>query len=131
MNKVLIGSILTIIIAIGGTVMLFRSYSPTPQVNQEQENITLVDGKQLIAITAKGGYSPRLTKAKANTPTTINLLTNGSYDCSIAFTMPALGIRKDLPATGVTPIEIPPQEPGATIKGLCSMGMYYFTIAFN
>ena len=130
MNKVLIGSMAVTAIAIGGMIALLQTTTDAANM-PAQNNVTQSDNKQQIAITAKGGYFPRVTNAKANTPTIINLSTNGSYDCSTAFTIPSLGIRENLPATGVTSIEIPPQKPGATIKGLCSMGMYYFTIAFK
>lgn len=129
MNKVLIGSVITTVIAVGGLVALATS-NPTTNT-ATQNNVVYTNNKQTIAITAKGGYTPRLTEAKANTPTTINITTNGSYDCSTAFTIPSLDIRENLPPSGITAIDIPPQKPGTTVKGLCSMGMYYFTIAFK
>ena len=129
MNKIIIGSIATTIIAIGGIVMLTTNNTITDVATQN--NVIYTNDGQTIAITAKGGYAPRFTEAKADTPTTINITTNGSYDCSTAFTIPSLGIRKDLPPSGTTAISIPPQKSGATVKGLCSMGMYYFTIAFK
>ena len=94
-------------------------------------NVSVVDGKQVIQINAKGGYAPRVTTAKANMPTVINVQTNGTYDCSSALTVAAVGFRKSLPASGVTPIEVPPQQPGATVKGVCAMGMYNFAVNFN
>ena len=130
MNKVLIGSILTTVIAVGGLIALATS-SPTTTNTATQNNVVYTNNKQTIAITAKGGYTPRLTEANADTPTTINITTNGSYDCSTAFTIPSLGIRENLPPSGITAIDIPPQKSGTTVEGLCSMGMYYFTIAFK
>lgn len=121
------------ILAVGGIFMLLRSDSSDTSTNMNgQTNVSVVDdGKQIIQINAKGGYAPRVTVAKANMPTVINVHTNGTFDCSSALTVPAVGFRKNLPATGVTPIEIPPQQPGATIKGICSMGMYNFAVNFN
>jgi plastocyanin domain-containing protein len=94
-------------------------------------NASVIDGKQVIEIKAKGGYAPRVTVAKANMPTVINVQTSGTFDCSSALTVPAIGFCTMLPSSGVTPIEIPPQQPGTTIKGVCSMGMYSFAVNFN
>lgn len=132
MNKVIIGSLVVMVLAVGGIFVLLRSGSSDISTNTNgQANVSVVDGKQVIQIHAKGGYAPRVTVAKANMPTVINVQTNGTFDCSSALTVPAVGFRKNLPATGVTPIEIPPQQPGTTIKGVCSMGMYNFAVNFN
>jgi hypothetical protein len=42
-----------------------------------------------------------------------------------------MNYQKNLPPSGVTEIEIPPQEAGSTFEGLCGMGMYGFEIAFK
>lgn len=132
MNKVITISLLFTVLAIGGMGILLRNGgTETPIATGGQTNVTVVDGKQIIQINAKGGYAPQVTTAKANMPTVINVQTNGTFDCSSALTVPAVGFRKNLPATGVTPIEIPPQQPGALIKGVCSMGMYHFAVNFN
>jgi plastocyanin domain-containing protein len=133
MNKIMLGSIAFTILAIGGIVALLRSGGTERRTTSTQAaaNVAMVDGKQVIQINAKGGYAPRVTVAKANVPTVINVATNGTYDCSSALTIPAVGFRKSLPATGVTPVEIPPQKPGTTLKGICGMGMYNFAVNFN
>lgn len=132
MNKMIIGSLVVTILAIGGIFILLRGGgSRVPAGSTPQMNVSLVDGKQVVEIKAKGGYAPRVTVAKANMPTVINVQTNGTFDCSSALTVPAVGFRAMLPPSGVTPIEIPPQQPGTTIKGVCSMGMYSFAINFN
>ena len=132
MNKMIIGSLIITVIAIGGILKLLRSDTGSAPTNSNgQTNVSIVDGKQIIEIKAKGGYAPRITTAKANIPTVINMQTNGTFDCSLALTVPAVGFRAMLPPSGTTPIEIPPQQPGTTIKGVCSMGMYNFAINFN
>ena len=132
MNKIIIGSIVVIILAGGGIFMLLRGdRSNVPIGSAGQTNVATVDGKQVIEIRAKGGYAPRVTAAKANMPTIINVQTNGTFDCSTALTVPAVGFRAMLPSSGVTPIEVPPQQPGTTIKGVCTMGMYSFAVNFN
>ncbi len=96
-----------------------------------KNNISVVDGKQFIQINARGGYSPRVTLAKAGLPTTIKMETKGTFDCSAALVIPALSYRVFLPTTGESLIEIPPQNPGSTLQGLCAMGMYGFVIKFD
>ncbi|MBP6860161.1 MAG: hypothetical protein KBC38_01195 [Candidatus Pacebacteria bacterium] len=113
---------------IGGALLLSGS-SATDAV--EGVNVSVVDGKQIIEIGAKGGYSPRETIAKADIPTVLRVATKGTFDCSSALTIPAIGYQNSLPPSGTTDIEIPPQKPGTTLQGLCAMGMYNFSIKFN
>lgn len=131
-NKVVIGSLVVIVVTIGGIFSLLRGNTSAPPTNSgQQTNVSIVDEKQVITLRAKGGYAPRVTVAKANMPTVINMETNGAFDCSAALVVPAVGFRQNLPASGTTPIEIPPQPPGTTIKGVCSMGMYSFAVKFE
>lgn len=119
-----------VMLAVGGIYLLTRDV-PAPASSDPSANVTINGGVQIIDIRAKGGYSPRVTKAKADTPTTLRVETNGTFDCSLALTVPAVGFRDTLPTTGVTPIEIPPQPAGTSLKGVCSMGMYAFTVKFE
>lgn len=86
---------------------------------------------QMIELTAKGGYFPRVQAAKANMPTTLRVKTNSTFDCSSAFLIPSLGVREMLPPSGNTDIVIPPQAPGTKLSGTCSMGMYRFDVEFQ
>jgi plastocyanin domain-containing protein len=61
-------------------------------------NVSIVDGKQVIEILARGGYSPRKTVAKAGVPTILRVKTQNTYDCSSALVIPALNYRKFLEA---------------------------------
>lgn len=92
---------------------------------------TVVDGTQIIEIAAKGGYSPRETKAQANVPSIIRMKTRGTFDCSSALLIPSLSYASYLPASGSTDIKVPPQEPGTVLRGMCGMGMYNFSISFS
>ena len=96
-----------------------------------QNNAIVLDGKQVIEIKAKGGYSPKLTMAKANMLTVLKVKTMATFDCSSSLTIPSIDYQKYLPASGETLIEIPPQEPGSTLQGLCAMGMYNFAVNFR
>lgn len=132
MNKMIIGPLVVTVLAVIGIFMLLRGEGANAPVGSSgQTNVAVVDGKQVVEIKAKGGYAPRVTTAKANMLTVLNVQTNGTFDCSSALTVPAVGFRGMLPSSGVTPIEIPPQQPGTTIKGVCSMGMYSFAVNFN
>ena len=117
-------------VVIGGAIMLSRG-GTTTETAGEENNVSIVDGVQIITIDAKGGYAPQETIAQANIPTVINMNTRGTFDCSSALVIPAIRYRKNLPPSGETRIEVPPQKEGTTMQGLCSMGMYNFSITFN
>lgn len=94
-------------------------------------NVTTENGKQIIEINVKGGYTPRATVAKANTPTIIRVKTNNAFDCSSSLRIPSINYFKNLPPTAVTDIELPNETAGSTLQGVCSMGMYSFSIQFK
>lgn len=123
-------TVVSIIIAgaiIGGTIMLSGRSSDSAQLN----NVSVKDGKQVVEITAKGRYAPRLTEAQANVPTVLKVKTQGTFDCTAALTVPAVSYSAMLQPTGEALIEIPPQKPGSIVQGVCAMGMYNFQIKFN
>lgn len=109
----------------------FLSTSPASNKPLSINNVTMESGKQVIEIDAKGGYAPQQTQAKAGVPTILRVATNGTFDCSSALTVPAVGYRENLPPSGTTDIEIPPQKVGTTVQGLCAMEMYNFSLKFN
>jgi len=121
-------SILVAVILIGGTIFLTRGNN---NLNNNINNVSIVDGKQIITINAKGGYAPQITTAKADMPTIIKMDTRGTFDCSSALVIPSLNYRKSLPPSGETLIDVPPQKAGTKLQGLCAMGMYNFSINFN
>lgn len=129
MKKIII-SIIIAVVFIGGAVMLLRGNDKPVQTNQPV-NVSVIGGKQVIEISAKGGYSPRNTVAQANRPTVIRVKTNGTFDCSSSLTIPSVGYRTNLPTTGETEIALAPQNPGSNVKGVCGMGMYNFNVQFN
>lgn len=133
---------ITIILALILVAMLifFASNSGPKKISTDNTNtrvdiavasVQIVDGKQIIEVTARGGYNPREITAKAGVPTILRMKTSGTFDCSASFVIPALGVQKMLPATGVTDFEIPAQIPGSTIHGTCGMGMYSLNINFQ
>lgn len=115
---------------VGLVLLLTEKSTPAPAVTS-QGAVTVENGKQIVSITAKGGYSPKSTKAEADMPTLLRIETTGTFDCSSALRLPSLDYEKNLPPSGVTEVELPPQPAGTVLKGLCSMGMYGFEILFE
>ena len=130
-NKTTAISILVAAVLIGGAIMLSSGGKDSNTNTASANNVSIVGEKQIITISAKGGYSPRVTTAKAGMPTVIKVETNGTFDCSSALTIPSLGYRSNLPPSGATAIDVPPQAVGSTVRGLCAMGMYNFAVNFN
>ncbi len=118
-------------VIIGGSLVLVNSGSNgggEAQVNAN--NVSIVDGKQIIEITARGGYQPRKSVAKAGIPTIIRFKTSGTFDCSSSVRIQSLGIFKSLPQTGLTDIDIGNGKLGI-LRGSCGMGMYPFEVDFQ
>jgi plastocyanin domain-containing protein len=102
--------------------------TPTSNV---QGAVTMEGNNQILELRVRGGYFPSTINAKATTPGILRMTTANSFDCSTAVVISKLKYRNNLPYTGVTDLEIPPQPAGTTIDGNCSMGMYSFKIVFN
>ena len=130
-TKIILIIIIVLSAFIIGMIFFLKDNSPKETSNQPLNNVSVVDGKQIISITAKGGYFPRITNAKADIPTTIKLNTKATFDCSSAIVIPGINYRSYLPPSGETIIDIPPQKAGSSMNGTCSMGMYGFVINFN
>ena len=128
--KLTVASVILALIFIGGAIIFARNGAKTDTA-VSQNNVSVANGKQIIEIDAKGGYSPSVTIAKANIPTVIKVKTQGTFDCSSALVIQSIGYRANLPPSGETLIEVPPQEAGSTLRGMCAMGMYNFSVKFN
>ncbi|MDP3402452.1 MAG: cupredoxin domain-containing protein [bacterium] len=126
-NLPIVLSVLVAALVIGGAIVLGQKPQGTHQVVQ---NVSMEGERQIIEIDAKGGYFPKLTTAKAGVPTVVRLKTSGTYDCSSAVTIPSLGFRKNLDATGITEVEVPIHVAQGTLEGTCTMGMYSFSVRF-
>lgn len=123
----------TIIVSVGITIaglIIFSTRTPSPVVEPQINNVSVVDGKQIIEINVKGGYRPLQTIAKAGIPTIIRFKTNGTFDCSSAVRIPSLGYSQILPQTGNTDVDIGSSKEGLLL-GTCGMGMYRFQINFQ
>lgn len=101
------------------------------QFSKNSEGVAEInDNVQVISIFAKNGFSPTKITAKAGTASIIRIETKDTYDCTAALVIPSLNYSKFLPASGITDIQLLPQETGSEIVASCSMGMYGFTIEF-
>ena len=127
--KATIISIIVAVVLIGGAFIFTRDGGDTGQVINAN-NVSVVDGKQIIEIKAKGGYTPRVSIAKANMPTILRFDTNGTFDCSASVRIPSMNITKVLPNSGATDIDLGTAKLG-TLQGSCGMGMYPFEIEFQ
>ena len=129
MKKSLIPIIVAVVVVIGIFAVGKINLSPKSSAGGVN-NVSVVDGKQIIMINAKGGYQPSNSIAKAGIPTVIRFKTNGTFDCSSSIRIPGINISKILPQTGSTDIDIgTPQV--TTLQGTCGMGMYPFAITFQ
>ncbi len=127
MKTTVISLVIAAILIVGAFMIARGDFSRT---GQPANNISVVDGKQIIVITAKGGYKPRQSVAKAGIPTIIRFNTNGTFDCSSSVRIPSMNISQILPRSGSTDIDIGSGTLGV-LKGSCGMGMYPFEIVFE
>lgn len=129
MQKNTIISIIISIILIGGT-LYFISDKPTSSGSEvaQSQNVEIRDGIQYVTVTAKGGYSPRVTEIKGGLPTKLVVKTDGTYDCSASLVVRSVGFQKILQPTGEEVIDLGTPKSGDKVQGVCGMGMYNFQI---
>ena len=128
--KETITSIIIALLLIGGALFFFRGGNSQAKDAVPVNNVSIVDGKQIIAINAKGGYYPRQSFAKAGIPTILRFNAKGTFDCSSSVRLPSMNISKNLSSTETTDIDIGTQKVG-TFNGSCGMGMYPFQVEFQ
>jgi len=129
-SKILPISILIAAVIIGGTILLAQGGGSQGSASAPANNVSVVDGKQIITLDAKGGYRPGNSAAKAGIPTILRFNTSGTFDCSSAVRIPSMNITRYLPQSGSTDIDIGTPQIG-TLLGTCGMGMYRFQIDFK
>lgn len=127
-NTALFIIILGLIIAIGVYVI---SNVKNNEITKQVPNVEVRDGVQYITITAKGGYTPEISNARADLPTKLVMNTEDTFDCSSVLVIPSLKIQKNLPQNGETVVDIGTHKADEEIQGLCGMGMYNFIVKFS
>ena len=129
MNKVIYVIITLGLITVIGIVFFGQSRGDLSN-DQTIQKVEIRDGVQYVTINARGGYSPKVSQAKANVPTKLIVKTNGTYDCSLALVIRSIGYQKILSQTGEEIIDLGTPQTG-TLQGICSMGMYSFVVNFE
>ncbi|MFA5932257.1 MAG: cupredoxin domain-containing protein [Candidatus Paceibacterota bacterium] len=99
--------------------------------SSDGQNVEIKDGVQYIRVNARGGYSPKVTTAKAGIPTKLIMQTSGTFDCSASLVIHSLNFQKILPQNGETEIDLGTPKVGEPLSGVCGMGMYGFKINFE
>ena len=130
MNKT-VYIIITIALAIGIGIIFLGGSKNNTETGALAQNVEIKDGIQYVMVNAKGGYSPKVSTAKAGIPTKLVMKTNGTYDCSASLVIRSLGFQKILAQTGEEIIDLGAPKSGQSLQGLCSMGMYNFSINFD
>lgn len=123
--------IITLALVVGIGIIFFGGSKSGNNSSEAVQNSEIKDGIQYITINAKGGYSPKISMAKADIPTKLIVKTDGTYDCSASLVIRSLGFQKILSQTGEEVIDIGTPKAGQPLQGVCGMGMYNFQVRFN
>ena len=118
------------IVSTRGGIVIKDNANQNTKDQTPANNVSIINGVQIIEIKAKGGYIPRKSLAKSGIPTILRFNTKGTFDCSSSVRIPSMQISKILPASGVTDIDLGIQAEGI-LEGACGMGMYPFEIEFQ
>jgi len=129
-NKLFVVISILVSLSLIGWAVLSSGKSAKNEENIPVNNVSIIDGKQIIEISAKNGYQPRASSASSDIPTVLRINTKGTLDCSSLVLIPSLKINKNLPISGVTDIDLGSPKTG-TLQGMCGMGMFPFEIEFN
>jgi len=112
---------------------LTRSLIPsnTVSISEANSHQASIPSDELVLNVENRGYFPSTLKAPAGKDLKLNLVTNGTYSCALAFLIPALDFYQMLLPFGTVQVSIPAQEKGSTLYFTCSMGMYTGQIVFE
>src|SRR5437870_4880477 len=104
-----------------GAVFFLANRSPATTA-ANVHNVRMEGGKQVVEIDVDKNYNPKTSVAKLGIPTILRFKTNGSIHCTSDVRIPSMNIKKFLPLSGITDIDLgSPQV--ATLQGVCGMGM--------
>ncbi|MEK7621636.1 MAG: cupredoxin domain-containing protein [Patescibacteria group bacterium] len=123
--------IITLALVVGFGIIFWGGSKNNTETGGSAQNVEIKDGVQYITINAKGGYSPKVSTAKAGIPTKLVLKTDGTYDCSASLVIRSVGFQKILAQTGEEVIDLGTPKIGQPLQGLCGMGMYSFLINYD
>jgi len=131
MKPVFVTSLILGFLLVAGAAFFIKRPSAPTHGPAPAALATDATGAQIIKITAKDGYSPATTRARAGTPVVLKIKTTDTLDCSAGLRIPALGWSQHLAPTGEVVVQIPAQAAGTVLNGVCSMGMQTFKITFE
>lgn len=123
--------IVTLALVIGIGIVFIGGSKNNTETGGSAQNVEIRDGVQYITVNAKGGYSPKVSSAKAGIPTKLIMKTDGTYDCSASLVIRSISFQKILAQTGEEVIDLGTPKAGQPLQGLCGMGMYSFAVNFN
>lgn len=109
-----------------GSVHTFGNYLSVIKGQEDNGMVAGVNAQGIQEVTinvSQHGYETSSDTLKANVPVKLKLVTKDTYSCAIAFTIPKLGITKNLKPTGEDYLEFTPTQKGRLTYS-CSMGMY-------
>ena len=116
-------------ISVAGIIWMAR-VGPSLNVEVPVNNVSVVNGVQIIEITARGGYWPKNSIAQAGIPTILRIETNGTFDCSRSFRIPSMNYQTILPQSGNADVDLGSPVTG-TLNAMCGMGMYRLAVEFK
>ena len=107
MNKT-VSIIITLTLVIGISIVFLGDSKSSNNAGTDGsvQNVEIKDGVQYITINAKGGYSPKVSTAKADIPTKLIIKTDGTYDCSASLVIRSVDFQKILAQTGEEVIDL-------------------------
>lgn len=127
MNKAIVIFVIGVLIA-GGILVVKNGGGGDSDA--PANNVSIVDGVQIVEVSAKGGYRPKKSVAQAGIPTIPRVKTSSTFDCSRAFRIPSMNYNTILPQSGNTDIDLGSPTAG-TLNAMCSMGMYRLSVEFK
>lgn len=126
--------LMIIFFAIGIILLAILAFGPRARTSDNTpvnaNNVHMENGVQIVELRARGGYQPQNSIATAGIPTILRMQTDGTFDCSASVRIPSLNYLKILPQNGVENIDLGTPKKGV-LQGMCGMGMYPFSIAFQ
>lgn len=132
-KNTIISIIISVVIIVGSLYFATKDTSISPGTSEvaQAQNSEIKNGVQYVTVTAKGGYSPKMSFIQPNIPTKLIVKTDGTYDCSASLIVRSVGFQKILQSTGEEVIDLGTPKSGEKIQGVCGMGMYSFQIKVN
>jgi plastocyanin domain-containing protein len=128
--RTVLSVVVSAVLTLGAFLLSGGRRHTTETVQLPANNVKLTRGEQIVEISARGGYHPVRSVAKAGIPTVLRFKTHGSFDCSSFIRIPALDLAQPLQQTGTTDVAVGLQ-PVRTLHGMCTMGMYHFQVEFK